>query len=288
MRQYLDFLKHILEQGTRKDDRTNTGTISVFGYQMRFNLHDGFPLLTTKKVHLHSILHELLWFVRGDTNLEYLVQNNVRIWNEWPYVRYAKSPDFQGETIEQYVEKVKSNHDFALKYGNLGPVYGKQWRDFYGVDQLMNVIEEIKKNPTSRRLIVSTWNPAQIEDMALPPCHILYQFYVNGNQLSLQLYQRSGDAFLGIPFNIASYALLLMMVAKVTGLEANEFIHTIGDAHIYLNHLDQVKLQVSRTPKKLPSMKITRDTTIILDFRADDFVLENYDPYPIIKGKVAV
>jgi len=287
MKQYLDFLKHILNEGSRKDDRTGTGIISTFGYQMRFNLENGFPLLTTKKVHLKSIIHELLWFVRGDTSLKYLVDNNVRIWNEWPYKKFTESSDFSGETISEYIEKVKTDEAFCKKHGDLGPVYGKQWRDFYGYDQLGKVIDEIKNNPNSRRLIVSAWNPPKIKDMALPPCHILYQFYVRGGKLSLQLYQRSADAFLGVPFNIASYALLLMMVAKVTQLKPYEFIHTIGDGHIYLNHLEQVKLQISRNPRPLPKMDIKYHENIE-DYVYKDFTLTDYNPYPAIKGKVAV
>lgn len=287
MKQYLDFLKHILNEGSRKDDRTGTGIISTFGYQMRFNLEDGFPLLTTKKVHLKSIIHELLWFVRGDTSLKYLVDNNVRIWNEWPYKKFTESSDFSGETIFEYIEKVKTDEAFCKKHGDLGPVYGKQWRDFYGYDQLGKVIDEIKNNPNSRRLIVSAWNPPKIKDMALPPCHILYQFYVRDGKLSLQLYQRSADAFLGVPFNIASYALLLMMVAKVTQLKPYEFIHTIGDGHIYLNHLEQVKLQISRNPRPLPKMDIKYHENIE-DYVYKDFTLTDYNPYPAIKAKVAV
>ncbi len=287
MKQYLDFLKHILNEGLRKDDRTGTGIISTFGYQMRFNLEDGFPLLTTKKVHLKSIIHELLWFVRGDTSLKYLVDNNVRIWNEWPYKKFTESSDFSGESISEYLEKVKTDEAFCKKHGNLGPVYGKQWRDFFGYDQLGKVIDEIKRNPNSRRLIVSAWNPPEIKDMALPPCHILYQFYVNDGKLSLQLYQRSADAFLGVPFNIASYALLLMMVAKVTYLKPYMFIHTIGDGHIYLNHLEQVKLQISRNPRPLPKMEI-KYHDFIEDYVYEDFTLTDYNPHPAIKGKVAV
>ncbi|PKK95283.1 MAG: thymidylate synthase, partial [Tenericutes bacterium HGW-Tenericutes-5] len=235
MKQYLEFLNHILNNGQRKDDRTNTGIISTFGYQMRFNLEEGFPLLTTKRVHFKSVVHELLWFIKGDTNIKYLVDNDVRIWNEWPYRNFTKSSDYNGETQEQFVELIKTDLDFAKKHGNLGPVYGKQWRDFNGFDQLTNIIEEIKNNPSSRRLIINSWNPPQIKDMALPPCHMMFQFYVFDDKLSLQMYQRSADAFLGVPFNIASYALLLALVAKVTGLTAHEFVHTVGDAHIYIN-----------------------------------------------------
>ena len=235
MKQYLDLIKTVLEKGTYKGDRTGTGTISYFGYQMRFDLEDGFPLVTTKKVHLKSIIHELLWFIKGDTNIKYLVDNGVSIWNDWPYKTYKESDSYQNETMEEFVQKIKDDNEFAEKWGNLGPVYGKQWRNFDGVDQFMNIIDEIKKNPNSRRLIVSSWNPKEIPFMALPPCHSLYQFYVIDGKLCLQLYQRSGDIFLGIPFNIASYSLLLMMVAKVVGLKLGTFVHTIGDAHIYSN-----------------------------------------------------
>jgi thymidylate synthase len=292
MRQYLDFIRSILENGTQKDDRTHTGTISKFGHQMRFDLSEGFPLLTTKKIHLKSIIHELLWFIKGDTNIRYLVENDVRIWNDWPYARYAKSPEFKNETMEAFIEKIKSDPDFAKQYGDLGPVYGRQWRGFEGknrtVDQLNEVIQQIKSNPDSRRLIVNSWNAALIDDMALPPCHAMFQFYVAGGKLSCQLYQRSADAFLGVPFNIASYALLTMMVAKVCHLEVGEFIHTFGDCHIYLNHMDQIKLQMERTPRVLPKMVIKREVASIEDFKYEDFELIGYDPYPAIKGKVAV
>lgn len=292
MKQYLDFIKFILETGTQKDDRTETGTISRFGYQMRFDLTEGFPLLTTKKIHLKSIIHELLWFIKGDTNIRYLVLNDVKIWNDWPYAIYQKSNDYHNETMDEFIEKIKNDENFALKYGDLGPVYGKQWRGFEGkertVDQLKWVIEEIKRNPNSRRLIVNSWNAALIDQMALPPCHAMFQFYVNENKLSCQLYQRSADAFLGVPFNIASYALLTMMIAKITGLEPGEFIHTFGDAHIYLNHLDQINLQLSRKPRALPKMLIKRDVKSIEDFNFNDFELVDYHPYPAIKGKVAV
>ncbi|MBP5342644.1 thymidylate synthase [bacterium] len=288
MKQYLDLIKTVLEKGTYKGDRTGTGTISYFGYQMRFDLDEGFPLVTTKKVHLKSIIHELLWFIKGDTNIKYLVDNKVSIWNDWPYKSYKESNEYQGESMEEFVEKIKNDHEFAKKWGNLGPVYGKQWRNFDGVDQFMNVIEDIKKNPNSRRLIVSSWNPKEIPFMALPPCHSLYQFYVNDGKLCLQLYQRSGDIFLGIPFNIASYSLLLMMVAKVTGLKPGTFVHTIGDAHIYSNHIDQVKIQLEREPYPLPKMLIKRDTDNILDFTYDDFELVDYKCHPRIKGEVAV
>lgn len=287
MKQYLNFLNHILENGQRKDDRTNTGIISTFGYQMRFNLEEGFPLLTTKRVHFKSVVHELLWFIKGDTNIKYLVDNDVRIWNEWPYRNFTQTEDFNGETQDEFVQKIKEDPDFAKKHGNLGPVYGKQWRDFNGFDQLKTIIEEIKNNPSSCRLIVNSWNPPQIKDMALPPCHMMFQFYVSGNKLSLQMYQRSADAFLGVPFNIASYALLLALVAKVTNLETYEFVHTIGDAHIYINHLEQVNTQLNRQPRKLPKL-ILADKENIEDFIYEDIALTEYNPHPTIKGKVAV
>lgn len=293
MRQYLDFLTHILEKGHKKEDRTGTGTISTFGYQMRFDLNEGFPLLTTKKVHLKSIIHELLWFVSGDTNIQYLVKNNVRIWNEWPYEKFKKSADYNNETLEQFVSKIKEDAEFASKYGELGPVYGHEWRHFDGPnnnykDQLSWVINEIKTNPDSRRLIVSSWNPTLIDEMALPPCHTLFQFYVINNKLSCQLYQRSADAFLGVPFNIASYSLLTMMVAQICGLELGEFVHTIGDAHIYSNHFEQVKKQLSRVPRDLPQVIINKNIKNIEDFKYEDFELVNYNPYKGIKAEVAV
>lgn len=264
MKQYLDLLSHIMEHGTDKSDRTGTGTRSVFGYQMRFNLADGFPLLTTKKLHLKSIIHELLWFLKGDTNARYLQENGVRIWNEW-----------------------------ADENGDLGHIYGYQWRswpDYNGghIDQISEVIETIKNNPDSRRIIVSAWNVADLPNMNLPPCHAFFQFYVADGKLSLQLYQRSADSFLGVPFNIASYALLLMMVAQVTGLEVGDFVHTLGDAHIYNNHFEQIKEQLSRDPRKLPRMVINPDVKNIFDFKYEDFTLEDYDPHPHIKGIVAV
>ncbi len=288
MEQYLELLKTVLEKGHEKNDRTNTGTISYFGYQMRFDLNKGFPLLTTKKVFLRGIIHELLWFISGNTNIKYLVDNNVHIWDEWPYEKYKKSDSFNNETLEEFIEKIKNDQDFALKYGELGPVYGKQWRDFNGVDQLTNLINEIKENKDSRRLIISSWNPPLIKDMALPPCHCFMQFYVCDNKLSCQLYQRSADLFLGVPFNIASYSLLLMMIAQVCDLEVGEFIHTLGDAHIYKNHLEQVNLQLTRTPKNLPKMVLNKNVKSIFDFTIDDFKLEDYNPYPKIKGSVAV
>lgn len=293
MKQYLDLLQHILDHGTTKHDRTGTGTISTFGYQSRYDLADGFPLLTTKKVHLKSIIHELLWFISGDTNIKYLVDHGVRIWNEWPYRAFTTHPDYQGETMNEFIERIKTDESFAQIHGNLGPVYGHQWRQFEGpegkvVDQLQDVIDTIKTNPSSRRLIVNAWNPPLISEMALPPCHMMFQFYVNNGKLSCQLYQRSADTFLGVPFNIASYALLTMMIAQVTDLEVGEFVHTLGDAHIYLDHMDQVQLQLSRTPKTLPTMFINPAIKDINDFTYADFKLQNYNPYPLIKAKVSV
>lgn len=292
MKQYLKFLEHIKDVGVTKSDRTNTGTISTFGYQMRFDLSEGFPLLTTKRVHLKSIIHELLWFIKGETNIKYLVDNDVRIWNEWPYEKYKASSEYLGESLEEFVQKVKEDEKFAETWGDLGPVYGRQWRHFEGqdkvTDQLANVIHLIKTNPDSRRLIVNAWHAAYIDEMALPPCHMMFQFYVVDNKLSCQLYQRSADAFLGVPFNIASYSLLTMMVAKVCGLELGEFVHTLGDCHIYSNHFKQVDLQLSREPRKLPEMIIHGDQMTIDDFKYEDFELINYDPHKGIKGVVAV
>jgi thymidylate synthase len=289
MKQYLQMCKDIMERGEIKEDRTGVGTKGFFGYQARYNLEEGFPLLTTKRVYLRAIIHELLWFISGDTNIKYLVDNNVRIWNEWPYEIFKKSEEYQGETMEEFVGKIKESDEFAKKHGNLGPVYGKQWRDFFGVDQVLSVIDQIKNNPNSRRIIISAWNPKELPDMALPPCHAFMQFYVsNDGKLSLQLYQRSADVFLGVPFNIASYSLLLMMVAQVTGLKPYEFIHTTGDTHIYLNHFDQINLQLSRYPRKLPTMKINPNVKSIFDFKFEDFELVDYNPHPAIKGVVAV
>jgi len=288
MKQYLDLARHIMTNGTLKSDRTGTGTKSVFGYQMRFDLKDGFPLVTTKKTFMKGIIHELLWFIKGDTNIKYLVENKVGIWTDWPFKNYKASSEYQGETIIEFSEKIKESDDFAQKWGDLGPVYGSQWRNFNGVDQIAYIINTIKKDPDSRRMVLSAWNPAEIGQMMLPPCHTLIQFYVVNNKLSLQLYQRSGDVFLGIPFNIASYALFLMMVAQVTGLEVGEFVHTIGDAHIYSNHFEQIQLQLTRTPRRLPIMKINKNVKNIEDFKFEDFELIDYDPYPPIKGIVAV
>lgn len=264
MKQYIELMKHVLENGTQKHDRTGTGTLSVFGYQMRFDLQEGFPLVSTKKVHLRSIIHELIWFLKGDTNIRYLKENNVSIWNEW-----------------------------ADENGELGPVYGQQWRswptpDGGPIDQITDVISQIKNNPDSRRLIVSAWNVAEISKMALPPCHSFFQFYVADGKLSCQLYQRSADIFLGVPFNIASYALLTMMIAQVCDLEPGDFIHTLGDAHLYNNHLEQTRLQMSRAPKPLPKMVLNPEIKDIFDFKYEDFSLENYDPHPHIKAPVAV
>lgn len=264
MQPYLNLLQRILDEGIEKTDRTGTGTKSIFGHQMRFNMEDGFPLLTTKKLHLKSIIYELLWFLKGDTNIKFLKEHGVRIWDEW-----------------------------ADEDGNLGPVYGHQWRswpDYNGgtIDQIQNVINLIKHHPDSRRMMVTAWNPAEIEQMALPPCHCLFQFYVANGRLSLQLYQRSADTFLGVPFNIASYALLLQMMAQVTGLQVGEFIHTTGDTHLYLNHLEQAKLQLTRTPRTLPQMKLNPDVKSLFDFQYEDFELQNYNPWPHIKADVAV
>ncbi len=264
MKQYLDLLDRILREGTRKEDRTGTGTVSIFGTQSRYNLEDGFPLLTTKKLHLKSIIYELLWFLKGDTNVHYLQEHGVRIWNEW-----------------------------ADENGELGPVYGHQWRswpDYDGgvIDQISQAVDLIKHHPDSRRILVSAWNVAEVNRMALPPCHTMFQFYVADGRLSLQLYQRSADTFLGVPFNIASYALLLQMMAQVTGLKAGDFIHTTGDTHLYLNHLEQARLQLTRTPRPLPTMRLNPDVKSLFDFRFEDFQLEGYDPYPHIKAEVSV
>lgn len=288
MQQYLNLLKHVLEFGKEKENRTKTSTISTFGYQMHFDLQAGFPLLTTKKIHWKSVVYELLWFIKGDTNIKFLVDHDVKIWNEWPYEKYKNSTDFQGESLSEYVSKIKTDAIFAQKHGNLGSIYGKQWRDFGGVDQLRNVIDEIKNNPNSRRLIVSAWNVKEIESMTLPPCHLLFQFYVENGTLSCQLYQRSADIFLGVPFNIASYSLLTHLIAQETGLKVGKFIHTIGDAHIYLDHIEQVKIQLNREPKNLPQIKLNPHKTSVFDFEYEDIILENYNPHSLIKGKVAV
>lgn len=293
MKQYHELMQHVLDNGVTKEDRTGTGTISVFGYQMRFDLNEGFPLITTKKLHIKSILHELLWFIQGDTNIRYLDQNGVRIWDDWPYAKFSKSEDFQGETIREFADKVAADEAFAEKWGDLGPVYGYQWRSWPApngetIDQLSQVIEQIKNTPDSRRLIVSAWNPGMIQDMALPPCHAFFQFYVADGKLSCQLYQRSADIFLGVPFNIASYAMLTHMIAQACGLGVGDFVHTLGDAHIYSNHIDQVKEQLSRELRPLPTLKVNPDIKNITDFTFDDFAIEGYDPHPHIKAQVAV
>jgi thymidylate synthase len=288
LKQYIELCKTILEKGHKKEDRTGTGTISLFGYQMRFDLNEGFPLLTTKKVHLKSVIHELLWFISGSTNIKYLVDNDVRIWNDWPYKAYQESSEFKGETIEEFAQKIKESDEFAKKWGNLGPVYGKQWRVFNGVDQLKGLIDEIKRNPNSRRLILSAWNPKDVPDMALPPCHCLVQFYVNDGKLSCQLYQRSADVFLGVPFNIASYSLLTMMIAQECNLGLGDFVHTLGDAHIYLNHVEQVEKQIKRSLRPLPKMHLNPNVKSVFDFKYEDFELTDYNPHSGLKGKVAV
>ena len=294
-------MKFILDNGVEKMDRTGVGTRSIFGYQMRFNLSDGFPLLTTKRVHFKSILHELLWFIRGDTNIRYLVSNGVNIWNDWPYQNWLKetgqnvkyqtySPEWRAN-MKEFVEKIKEDDEFASKYGDLGPVYGRQWRNFGGVDQLVQLIDDLNNNAHSRRLIVSAWNPEDIPVMVksgLPPCHTLFQFYVADGKLSCQLYQRSADVFLGVPFNIASYALLTFMIAKVTGFEPGDFVHTFGDAHLYLNHFEQVNEQLSRDSYPLPNLIINDKVSTLFDFLYEDFELRNYQHHPAIPASVAV
>ena len=308
MKQYLDLLKDVLAHGDRKEDRTGTGTISVFGRQMRFNLADGFPLVTTKKVNLKAIIHELLWFLTGDTNIQPLVKNDVKIWNEWAYQvyleknnlveTYPRYSEIWQDKMKEFVESVKTDDLFAKEYGELGPIYGKQWRKWVGshgeIDQIAEAVNLIKNDPTSRRIIVSGWNVGEILELikdhhhAPPPCHSLFQFMVINGKLSCQLYQRSADLFLGVPFNIASYALLTMMMAQVTGLQPGEFVHTFGDAHIYSNHMDQVKEQLSREPRALPTMKINSAVRDIFSFKYEDFTLEGYDPHPLIKAPIAV
>lgn len=290
METYLKLCRDVLEKGSLKSDRTGTGTLSYFGYQMRFNLQEGFPLLTTKKVHFHSVLGELLWFISGETNIRPLVMQKIRIWNEWPYEKYKKSSDYQGEDMDAYIKRIIEDEDFARKHGDLGPVYGAQWRNFNGVDQLLEIENEIKTNPHSRRLLISAWNPPKIKEMLLPPCHLLMQFYVSpdGETLSLQLYQRSADIFLGVPFNIASYSLLLHMMAHVTGKKVGEFVMTIGDAHIYTNHFEQVKEQLTREPLPLPSIKIKRKVNSIIDIKYEDIELIDYNHHPAIKAIVSV
>ena len=292
MKAYHELIERVLAEGVKKEDRTGTGTLSVFGHQMRFNLQEGFPMMTTKKLHLKSILHELIWFIRGETNIRYLCQHGVRIWDDWPYAKYKASADFQGEDIRTFAARVAEDAAFAAQWGELGPVYGHQWRSWPGpngaVDQLKQVLEDLRKNPDSRRHIVSAWNPGYIDQMALPPCHAFFQFYVADGKLSCQLYQRSADIFLGVPFNIASYALLVHFMARDLGLEVGDFVHTLGDAHIYSNHLDQVKLQISREPRALPSLWLNPEVTSLFDFTYDDVRLDGYDPHPHIAGAVAV
>jgi thymidylate synthase len=301
MKAYHDLLEHILTQGVAKGDRTGTGTLSVFGYQLRCKLQEGFPLLTTKKVHFKSIVHELLWFLQGDTNIAYLVRNGVNIWNEWPFQHYlnetgqaSQLPKYSDEwkaAKRDFIAQIKTDDTFARQWGELGPVYGHQWRNFDGVDQISEVVAQIKAKPDSRRHIVSAWNPPDIPIMAkagLPPCHTLFQFYVAEGQLSCQLYQRSADVFLGVPFNIASYALLTHLVAQACGLAVGDFVHTFGDAHLYNNHLEQTRQQLARSPRPLPTLKLNPAVTDIFAFSYEDIELLNYDPWPAIKAPVAV
>ncbi|MFK2824144.1 thymidylate synthase [Bacillus sp. B190/17] len=312
--QYLDLCRRVLKEGTKKEDRTGTGTVSIFGAQMRFNLQEGFPLLTTKRIAFRLVASELLWFIKGDTNIRYLLQHNNNIWNEWAFKNWVESKDYNGpdmsnfglrsqqdeefnvlyqEQMEHFKQRVLEDESFTAAYGTLGDVYGSQWRAWKTsagetIDQLKEVIQTIKTNPDSRRLIVSAWNPEDIPSMALPPCHTMFQFYVSEGKLSCQLYQRSGDLFLGIPFNIASYALLTHLVAHECGLEVGEFIHTLGDAHIYTNHFDQVKAQLDREPRELPSLKLNEEKQSVFDFEMEDISLIGYDPHPAIKAPVAV
>jgi thymidylate synthase len=305
MRQYLDLLRDIKANGVKKSDRTGIGTVSVFGRQMRFDLSDGFPAVTTKKLFMRGIIHELIWFLQGSTNIKYLVDNDIHIWDDWPYKAYLlkqskKVPEINGpewsKGIREFTERIKKDADFARWHGELGPVYGYQWRnwptpDGRHIDQIKNVIQTLKSNPDSRRMIVSAWNVADIDEMSisgLPPCHLLFQFYVANGKLSCQMYQRSADTFLGVPFNIASYALLTMMVAQVVGLKPGEFIHTFGDTHLYLNHLKQVDTQLARKPRALPKMKINPDVNDIFEFKFEDFELTGYDPHPAISAPIAV
>ena len=311
---YFNLVQHILENGVKKEDRTGTGTISIFGHQMRFDLSKGFPLLTTKRVPFKLVASELLWFIKGDTNIRYLLQNNNHIWDEWAFKKWVESDEYQGpdmkdfglraaedevfaqvleEQMAIFNEKVINDDQFASDFGDLGPVYGKQWRSWPTsngdtLDQLRKVIDQIKNNPDSRRLIVTAWNPAEVDDMALPPCHAFFQFYVADGKLSCQLYQRSADVFLGVPFNIASYALLTHLIAHECGLEVGEFVHSFGDTHIYLNHLNQVNEQLSREPKDLPTLKINSEKTSIFDMELEDISIENYSPHPTIKAPIAV
>ena len=301
MQQYLELVKHIRDHGIKKEDRTGTGTVSIFGHQMRFNLADGFPLVTSKKVHLKSILHELLWFIRGDTNIRYLIENGVGIWNDWPYQNWLRETGQDKHLVKytsewravmaEFTQQIIADQDFADKYGDLGPVYGKQWRNFGGVDQLSQLMSDLQSNPDSRRLIVSAWNPQDIPVMiksGLPPCHSLFQFYVVEGRLSCQLYQRSADVFLGVPFNIASYAALTMMIAQVAGLKLGDFVHTFGDAHLYSNHMNQVDEMLSRSTFDLPTLQINPQVQSLFDFVYDDFELQNYQSHGPISALVAV
>ncbi|HEY0721735.1 MAG TPA: thymidylate synthase [Gammaproteobacteria bacterium] len=292
MRQYLDLMQHVLDHGSKKEDRTGTGTLSVFGHQMRFNLADGFPLLTTKKVFLKGIIHELLWFLAGDTNIKYLVDNGVGIWNEWPHASYVKATG-DHMALADFVARIRDDAAFAEQWGDIGPGYGHQWRSWPTpngghIDQISQLVRQIKNTPDSRRLIVSAWNVAEVDNMKLPPCHTLFQFYVADGKLSCQLYQRSADIFLGVPFNIASYALLTMMIAQVCDLQPGDFVHTLGDAHLYLNHLEQTREQLARAPHPLPCMKINPAVKDLFAFRFEDFELVDYECHPAIKAPVAV
>jgi len=292
MRQYLDLMQHVLDNGVKKEDRTGTGTLSVFGHQMRFDLSAGFPLLTTKKVFLKGILHELLWFLAGDTNIKYLVDNGVGIWNEWPHANYLKATG-ENLSLEDFVQRIREDDGFAAEWGGIGPGYGHQWRSWPTpnggqIDQISQLVQQIKNNPDSRRLLVSAWNVAEVENMALPPCHTLFQFYVAEGRLSCQLYQRSADIFLGVPFNIASYALLTMMIAQACDLQPGDFVHTLGDAHLYSNHLEQTRLQLSRETLPLPTMKINPEVKDLFAFKFEDFELLDYQFHPPIKAPVAV
>ncbi len=292
MRQYHELMERVLREGSDKSDRTGTGTRSVFGHQMRFDLAEGFPMITTKKLHLKSILHELIWFISGDTNIRYLCQNGVRIWDDWPFASYSKSAEYDGIDMKEFAARIAADADFAAKWGDLGPVYGYQWRFWPGpngqVDQLRDVLEGIRRNPDGRRHIVSAWNPGYIDQMALPPCHAFFQFYVVEGRLSCQLYQRSADIFLGVPFNIASYALLIHMMAQDLGLQIGDFVHSLGDAHIYSNHTDQIRLQLSRDLRPLPTLSLNPSVKSLFDFRYEDVELVGYDPHPHIPAPVAV
>ncbi len=290
---YLALVRHVLDHGVKTEDRTGTGTLSVFGYQMRFDLHEGFPMVTTKRVAFRLVVSELLWFLRGDANIRYLVQHNNHIWDDWPYRAYRQSTAYQGESMEAFAARIAEDPEFAERFGDLGRVYGKQWRSWRGpdgstIDQIAGVIREIKQNPHSRRLLVVAYNPGEVDQMALPPCHSLFQFYVNQGKLSCQLYQRSGDVFLGVPFNIASYALLTAMVAQVTGLGVGEFIHTLGDAHIYLNHVEQCRIQLDRKPYPRPQLWLNPKVTTLDAFDMDDIRLIGYRSHPRLFGEVSV